>query len=106
MAKVLQYIYKSQPCDGLDLVYGKVNIACLCLGRFKALNKKRQVVVMPNIDACLHENQPLSESLSIIIEKVLFHPRKKKKENLCPNLQNYKLSTQVIDNASTDVAGF
>ena len=31
MAKVLQCIYKSWPCDDLDQVYGKVNMGCLCI---------------------------------------------------------------------------
>ena len=51
---------------------------------------------MPNINACAHQNQPLSESLSVINRKSPLSSMKI--ENLCLNRQNYELSTQVIDN--------
>ena len=31
MAQVLQCVYKSLPCDDLDLFYGKVNIGRQCI---------------------------------------------------------------------------
>ena len=49
MAKVLQFVYKSWPCDDLYLFYDKVNIGRLCIWMEKTFKKSFEMKILQEI---------------------------------------------------------
>ena len=46
MAEVLQCVYKSWPCGGLDLFYDKANIGRQCIGMGKTFKKSFEMKIL------------------------------------------------------------